>query len=123
MPELRRAEERVDEAFEIGLFGDLKFAFGRRAAEEGAEEADGTVWYRIERTVVAMASDEESRAAIGRMMTDIIPMGGSRVAFPIGSTGRTVYRVWRSRGAEGRSGASRTRILGVRAGRSLRRPA
>jgi hypothetical protein len=81
----------------------------------------GTRWFRIEAEQAEEHADEAARAAMGRMLADIIPMGGGRVAFPIGSTGRTVFRVWRSRGADQRP--SRTRILAVRAARSRRLPA
>jgi hypothetical protein len=83
-------------------------------------------WFQIDRTMpLPSPHDAESRLGAARQWLDVIPMGGGRVAFPVGSTGRTVYRVWRSKG--GRASlerpAGRTRILGVRAGRSLRRPA
>jgi hypothetical protein len=87
-----------------------------------AEGSGGTTWYRIEQDVVQ--SSEASiadRSAIASLMADIIPMGGSRVAFPVGSTGRTVFRVWRSRSASERP--ARTKILAVRAARSRRLPA
>ena len=92
-------------------------------------EAGGPRWFRIEDDAsLPVAQDTEalaSDALIARQFLDVIPMGGSRVAFPVGSTGRTVYRVWRSRGGSSAQdrGTGRTRILGVRAGRSLRRPA
>lgn len=84
-------------------------------------ERDAAVnWYRIDAEMPAPAGDEEARRALGAMLADIIPLGGGRVAFPVGSTGRRVYRVWRSsKGA----GTGRTRILGVRAARSRRLPA
>lgn len=62
---------------------------------------------------------------MGALLADIIPLGGHTVTFPVGSTGRRVYRVWR--GAKGRSAkgtaGGRTKILGVRAARSRRLPA
>jgi hypothetical protein len=89
-----------------------------------AEGAHGVVWYRIDTGVAAEPDvlDEasiEAKRALGALMADIIPLGGGRVAFPVGSTGRRTYRVWR--GAKGAAG--RTRILGVRAARSRRLPA
>jgi hypothetical protein len=110
-----------------------------RAAMAGADVADAAVavaaaadadgvsvrWFQIVWTALPCPNDDAARAGAARQWLDIIPMGGGRVAFPVGSTGRTVYRVWRSRGARPsveRAGG-RTRILGVRAGRSLRRPA
>ena len=78
-------------------------------------------WYRIDADMtVAPESTVEERLAISRLMADITPIGGGRVAFPIGSSGRRIYRVWRS-GSAARSG--RTRILAVRAARSRRQPA
>ncbi|WP_145979050.1 hypothetical protein [Gemmatimonas phototrophica] len=89
-----------------------------------AEGAHGVVWYRIDTGEMAEPGDLdeaslEARTALGALLADIIPLGGGRVAFPVGSTGRRTYRVWR--GAKGASG--RTRILGVRAARSRRLPA
>ncbi len=75
-------------------------------------------WFRIESGDAPNETSLEERAEIGKLMADIIPLGGGRVAFPFGSTGRRAYRVWRS-GANG----SKTRILEVRAARSRRRPA
>lgn len=75
-------------------------------------------WFRIESGEVATEASLEERTAIGKLMADIIPLGGGRVAFPFGSTGRRAYRVWRT-GANG----GKTKILEVRAARSRRRPA
>jgi hypothetical protein len=78
-------------------------------------------WYRIDTGAAATAeSTLEERTAISKLMADITPIGGGRVAFPVGSSGRRFYRVWRS-GAAANSG--RTRILAVRAARSRRQPA
>ena len=88
-------------------------------AQSGVDGADQ--WYRIDADMTgAPESTVEERLAISRLMADITPIGGGRVAFPIGSSGRRVYRVWRSSSAA-RSG--RTRILAVRAARSRRQPA
>jgi hypothetical protein len=85
-----------------------------------AEGGSGTRWFRIDAEAQPEpTSSEAERLALGALMADIIPLGGGRVAFPIGSTGRRVYRVWR--GAKGTAG--KTRILGVRAARSRRLPA
>ena len=88
----------------------------------------GAAWFRIEaEPAVAPASADEARAAeatrvaIGALMADILPLGAGRVAFPVGSSGRRVFRVWRA--SEGASRGGKTRILGVRAGRSRRQPA
>ncbi len=88
----------------------------------------GVSWYRIEMeagteagagTDAATNASLEAKRAIGALLADIIPLGGGRVAFPVGSTGRRVYRVWRATVG----GTGRTRILGVRAARSRRLPA
>ena len=97
---------------------------------DGCDQVDGAVggWFRFDveaSTDVGLSAAELERlASEARVMLDVIPMGGGRVAFPVGSTGRTVYRVWRTKGRNRADrNACRTRILGVRAGRSLRRPA
>ncbi len=86
-----------------------------------AQGESGTSWYRGDTGSAAERVDEDAQRVIGALMADIIPMGLGRVLFPVGSTGRTVFRVWRvsNRSAAGK----RTRILGVRAGRSRRLPA
>lgn len=89
-----------------------------------AEGSHGVSWYGIDAVAPAAASAESTdaeRRLLGQLLADIIPLGGGRVAFPVGSTGRRVYRVWRA--AKGAPGSSRTRILGVRAARSRRLPA
>lgn len=88
------------------------------------EGDEGARWYRIDAESMADAEAErpaalEAKRALGALLADIIPLGGGRVAFPVGSTGRRVYRVWRATAG----GTGRTRILGVRAARSRRRPA
>jgi hypothetical protein len=98
---------------------------------DGCDQADSAVtgWYRVDHVMPPVeplsAAEAERMAAEARQMLDVIPMGCGQVTFPVGSTGRTVYRVWRSRARSGTVERSfvRTRILGVRAGRSLRRPA
>ena len=77
-------------------------------------------WYRFDVEESTTGSSLEQRETLGRLMATITPIGGGRVAFPIGSSGRRVYRVWRT-GAT--SNGSKTRILEVRAARSRRRPA
>jgi hypothetical protein len=89
-----------------------------------SEGDHGVAWYRIDPeqetdVEAAVAASLEARRALGALMADIIPLGGGRVAFPVGSTGRRVYRVWRA----AKGGTARTRILGVRAARSRRLPA
>lgn len=91
------------------------------------EDMTGTAWYRIEADAAAPASDEATRIAIGAMMADILPLGAGRIAFPVGSSGRRVYRVWRAAKGKGvamnTANSGRTRILGVLAARSRRLPA
>jgi len=89
------------------------------------EGTAGTTWYRIETEAAEPASDEATRLAIGGMMADILPLGAGRIAFPVGSSGRRVYRVWRASKSPSKSASKggRTRILGVLAGRSRRLPA
>jgi hypothetical protein len=89
-----------------------------------SEGAAGVSWYRIDAEMGAEldageSASLEAKRALGALLADIIPLGGGRVAFPVGSTGRRTYRVWR--GAKGTAG--RTKILGVRAARSRRLPA
>ncbi len=87
-----------------------------------AESGTDTRWYCLdEDTSGDIPADDPARVAIGQMLASVIPMGGGRVAFPVGSTGRTVFRVWRSR--QGGDRPARTRILAVRAARSRRLPA
>lgn len=85
------------------------------------EGTAGKTWYRIEAEAAEPADDDATRAAIGAMMADILPLGAGRIAFPVGSSGRRVYRVWRA--SKGAAKGGRTRILGVLAGRSRRLPA
>ena len=80
----------------------------------------GEQWFRIDLGEMhASGQSPEALAKLGLMMTSVLPISTGRVAFPIGSTGRTVFRVWRSRTLS----LGRTRILGVRAARSRRQPA
>jgi phage terminase large subunit GpA-like protein len=109
--------------FHTGVDGDLISAFWTTddAYVIKADGAAGERWFRIDAVVSSEAPmAEDARRALGALLADIIPMGGGRVAFPVGSTGRRTYRVWRA--AKG-THAGRTRILGVRAARSRRLPA
>lgn len=82
------------------------------------ETPDGVTWYRIESGAVAEEpKDAATRFAMSTFLANVTPIGGGRIAFPAGSTGRVVYRVWRGRRSV------RTRILAVRAARSRRLPA
>ncbi len=77
-------------------------------------------WFRIESGAEAdLATEALLAAGFAGVVSDVGARAGG-VAFPAGSAGRTVFRVWRAKGSE-RLG--RTRILGVRAGRSRRLPA
>lgn len=80
----------------------------------------GDSWYRIDAEPVPAVGDDETRLAMAALMANVTPIGGGRIPFPVGSTGRTVFRVWR---ANGTARTGRTRILGVRAARSRRQPA
>ncbi len=85
-----------------------------------ARGAAGELWFRIEAEPTAESGDDATRMAMASLLAKVTPIGGGRVLFPVGTAGRTLFRVWRAGGAE-RTG--RTRILGVRAARSRRRPA
>ncbi len=82
--------------------------------------AEGDSWFQIEAEPVAEVGDDATRLAMAALLSKVTPIGGGRVPFPVGTSGRTVFRVWRAGGAD-RTG--RTKILGVRAARSRRRPA
>ena len=109
--------------FHTGADGDQLRAFWTvdDAYVIRAEGMAGVRWFRIDAAVSPEPqASEAERRALGALLADIIPLGGGRVAFPVGSTGRRTYRVWRAaKGAH----AGRTRILGVRAARSRRLPA
>ncbi len=77
-------------------------------------------WFRIESGAQQdLATDALLASGVAGVVSDRGPRRGG-VAFPLGTTGRTVFRVWRVRGAER---VGRTRILAVRAARSRRLPA
>ncbi|MBL0940705.1 MAG: hypothetical protein IBJ03_17565 [Gemmatimonadaceae bacterium] len=110
----------VGEADRIQAFWTCDDAYVLRVAEQDGASAQ---WFMIEADATANATtplSEAERLALGALMADIIPIGGHTVAFPVGSTGRRVYRVWR--GAKSATGR-KTKILGVRAARSRRLPA
>ena len=89
-------------------------------ATKHGTDASTSRWYRMDAGEQTIEGNHEERVALGKLMADITPIGGGRVAFPVGSSGRRVYRVWRT-GASGHAG--KTRILEVRAARSRRLPA
>lgn len=107
----------------IQAFWTCDDAYVLRIAGENGQDAR---WYTIAdegAENVAEAASEAERLALGALLADIIPLGGHRVTFPVGSTGRRVYRVWRSNKGANSAAGSRIRILGVRAARSRRLPA
>ena len=114
----------TDLALHIGSAASVIEAFwvGDEAYCVRVAEPDGQLrWFRISSPVSAdcpMAAEEQMR--LGALFATVLPLGPGRVAFPVGTSGRVVYRVWRSRGA-GVNG--RTKIRGVRAARSRRLPA
>lgn len=78
-------------------------------------------WFHIDAEMApASPLSEAERLALSTEMANILPMSTGRVAFPVGSNGRTVYRIWRSPSADHQG---RSRIRAVRAGRSRRLPA
>lgn len=91
-----------------------------------AEDAAGDArWFRIDSGASGDLASDAARAAgvTGVVIGHVGPRGGT-VAFPTGSSGRTVFRVWRgSRTRTGADAVGRTRILAVRAARSPRMPA
>ena len=105
---------------EIAAFWGTDDAYYVRAGAVASEAESAVQWYRIDSGEIVAEGSLEERVAIGKMMSDITPIGGGRVAFPVGSSGRRIYRVWRT-GAAANGG--KTRILEVRAARSRRRPA
>ena len=99
-------------------------------ASETPSDPSAARWFAMHSGVsVSEANDDErkqyARERAAALMTNIIPLGGGKVAFPIGSTGRRFYRVWRTNGSgtKGVTTKSRTRILEVRAARSRRQQA
>jgi hypothetical protein len=86
-----------------------------------SDEAGERLWYRVEVERSASATTQAERERIGRDFADVIPLCAGRVAFPVGSSGRRVYRVWRR--THGTAGAGATTVLAARAGRSRRLPA
>jgi len=85
-----------------------------------AAGGEGESWFQIVAEQTEDVGDNAARLAMTAFLSKVTPIGGGRVPFPVGTSGRTVFRVWRAGGGD-RTG--RTRILGVRAARSRRRPA
>lgn len=104
---------------EVAAFWGLDDGYYLRATSQ-LEDGGPERWYQIEGDKNDFQSSLEERVAMGELMASITPIGGGRVAFPTGSSGRRVYRVWRTGSA---AQGAKTRILEVRAARSRRRPA
>jgi len=94
---------------------DVYYLRSTAPGDEGVSQ-----WYRAESGSVSGTEDPTERLAIAKMLENITPIGGGRIAFPFGSSGRRVYRVWRTGSQES---GGRTKIREVRAGRSRRLPA
>ena len=83
------------------------------------EGVDATSWYRIDADLRDdEPADQAARLALSNFLANVTSIGRGHVAFPVGSSGRRVYRVWR-----GNRDLARTRILAVRVAQSRRRPA
>ena len=113
---------------------DLSIHMGMDAADLSAFWS-GDDCYLLRATVVGQADrwfhvgaedaltnelSEAERIVLGKQMASVLPLSTGHVQFPVGSGGRTVYRIWRSRTADSQG---RTKIRAVRAGRSRRLPA
>lgn len=83
--------------------------------------ADGSApqWFRGVMEPVVPTESEAERLRIAALMAGILPLGHGRVRYPVGSSGRMVFRGRRG----GTRGEARTTVLGARAARSHRRPA
>lgn len=101
---------------ELSAFWAADDRYYVRADRSGAESC----WFRIESGAAADLATDASRFNRSASVIGHVGPAQGTVPFPIGSTGRTVFRVWRAKGAEK---LGRTRILAVRAARSRRLPA
>ncbi len=87
------------------------------------DQAGAEAWYRIQAEATnELAATETEAAELSAQLASILPLATGCATFPVGSSGRTVYRVWRTRSADSQ-GQGRTKIRAVRAGRSRRLPA
>jgi len=78
-------------------------------------------WFHVAaEDVLTNELSEAARITLGQQMASVLPLSTGHVQFPVGSGGRTIYRIWRSRNADSQG---RTKIRAVRAGRSRRLPA
>jgi hypothetical protein len=94
---------------------DVYYLRSTTLGDEGVSQ-----WYITASGSTDEAVDVSERVAIAKLMENITPIGGGRIAFPFGSSGRRVYRVWRTGSQES---GGRTKIREVRAARSRRLPA
>jgi hypothetical protein len=80
-------------------------------------------WFSVQVQEVVEPEPTACEAAdLSARLASVLPLATGRATFPVGSSGRTVYRVWRTRSADSQ-GQGRTKIRAVRAGRSRRLPA
>jgi len=101
---------------ELSAFWAADDRYYVRADRSGAESC----WFRIESGAQSDLATDASRFNRSSAVIGHVGPQDGQVTFPVGSTGRTVFRVWRAKGSEK---LGRTRILAVRAGRSRRLPA
>ncbi len=102
---------------DLSAFWSGDDAYFVRASVPGHDDQ----WFQV--AAEATLTDElteTDRLALGKQMASVLPFSTGRVQFPVGTAGRTVYRIWRSRSADNQG---RTKIRAVRAGRSRRLPA
>lgn len=100
---------------ELSAFWAADDRYYVRADRSGAESC----WFRIDSGAQADLATDASRFNHSSAVIGHVGAPHGTVPFPVGSTGRTVFRVWRVKGTEK---LGRTRILAVRAGRSRRLP-
>ena len=104
---------------QVTAFWGADDSYYLRSSTQG--EPDGTSqWYRTESGSDDVVRETPERLAVAKLMENITAIGGGRIAFPFGSSGRRVYRVWRTGSQES---GGRTKIREVRAARSRRLPA
>lgn len=104
-------------AAQLSAFWGANDRYYLRALDEtGAEQ-----WFEgaLNETTASDMSATEA-AELTRQLALVLPLATGKPAFAVGSSGRTVYRVWRTQTADNRS---RTRIRAVRAGQSRRQQA
>lgn len=105
----------MDQSVLSAFWGGDDAYYVRATGTEGSQDQ----WFQVaceESTDHSMSTEELLQ--LGELMSSVLPLSAGRVAFPVGSSGRTVYRIWRTESARGG-----TKIRAVRAGRSRRLPA